>query len=112
MGACDIVASNLTIFYLAIIVCLKIYGVCYNFMFVLTLSTTILAFIFVATLIWDLFQKFSTNPSCCVFVPEQEQEQPRTMSSCKGGICWHGVADHYPASKMRLKIPLRLPHDT
>ncbi|GAU12266.1 hypothetical protein TSUD_02330 [Trifolium subterraneum] len=108
MGACDIVASNLTIIYLATLVCLKIYGVVhgwtYGFIFATTCSTTIVAFILVATLMWDLFQKFISTS--CVFVPEQ----PPTISSCKGGICWHGVAERYPASKMSIKLPRRLLH--
>jgi hypothetical protein len=105
MGACDIVVSNLTIIYLAILACLKVYGVIYGlsygFMFVMTFSTTIVVFIFVGTIMWDLFEKFNT--SCVVFdVPQQ----PRIMSSCKGGICWHGVADSSSASKISFKLPL------
>lgn len=108
MGVCDVMLSNLTLVYVAVTFCVKAYealnGGGYGGVFVVIVSTTLVALILVATLTWDLSRKFN---KCVVVV---DQQQPRTMSYCKGGICWHGVMDRSTASQIRFKIPHHLPH--
>lgn len=111
MGVCDVAASNLTIIYVAVTSFVKAYEVLYgrrfSGVFVVTVSTTLVALILVATLMWDLSRKISK----CVFVDQHPRtSQHNTMSYCKGGICWHGVADRSPVSQLHFKLPLHLPH--
>lgn len=109
MGVCDVVVSNFTLIYVIVTFCVKGYEILnggnYGGVFVVIVSTTLVALILVATLTWDLSRKFNK----CMTVVDQQQ-QPRTMSYCKGGICWHGGMDRSPASQIQFKIPHHLPH--
>ncbi|KAL5072194.1 hypothetical protein RYX36_023081 [Vicia faba] len=110
MGVCDVVLRNLTLLYVVVTFCVKGYevlnGGSYGGVFVVFVSTTLVALILVATLTWDLSRKFN---KCTMFVVDQ-QHQSRTLSYCKGGICWHGVMDRSAAPQIRFKIPHHLPH--
>ncbi|KAE8684464.1 E3 ubiquitin-protein ligase CIP8-like [Hibiscus syriacus] len=72
--------------------------------FVLIVSSTVVGFILVGTLTWDVIRKakyaISGDHAASVHVQEM----------CKGGICWHGVAVRSPASQVRFRIPQRIPY--
>lgn len=104
MGVCDVVASNLTLIYVAVLACVKAYSIVngrsYGGGFVVTVSTTLVALILVTTLMWDLSRK--VKYCVCATCDDRIQKHPRT---CKGGICWHGVAERSPASQVCFKLP-------
>ncbi|KAK7280757.1 hypothetical protein RJT34_25824 [Clitoria ternatea] len=108
MAISDYVVSNLMIIYVAVIACIKAYGLLcgrsFSGGFVLVVSTTVVALILVATLTWDVFRK-------ATYAFTTEHEHPRhTHEVCKGGICWHGVAVRSPASQVRFRLPHHLPY--
>nr|XP_004499284.1 uncharacterized protein LOC101498178 isoform X1 [Cicer arietinum] len=100
MGVCDIVASNLTIIYVAVTAFVKAYGILngrnYSGVFVVTVSTSLVALILFATLMMDLCRKFNNK---LLIVGEHHPRTSHREMSCKGGICWHGVAERLPASQ-------------
>lgn len=112
MGACDVVASNISMIYVGVMVGVKAYGVVYgrNYSggYVVIVSTTLVTLMLLATLTWDLSRKAKD-----VFVGDHHHH-PRTHQemSCKGGICWHGVAERSPASHVRFRLPQHVPHGT
>ncbi|KAL1343957.1 hypothetical protein HN51_017873 [Arachis hypogaea] len=112
MAVCDVVVSNLTIIYVAVIACVKAYGliVCgqsFGGGFVVIVSTTVVAFILVATLTWDVSRK-----ATCPFSRHHAQSliNHHDHEMCKGGICWHGVAVRSPASHIRFRLPQQIPY--
>ena len=119
MAVSDAVVSNLTTIYVALIACIKVYGlVCgrnFGSVFVLIVSTMVVALILVATLTWDLSRK-----ATYAFASDHghgNHQQPHhghnnTHEMCKGGICWHGVAVRSPASQVRFRLPHHLPYGT
>ncbi|KAL9330434.1 hypothetical protein ACSQ67_000044 [Phaseolus vulgaris] len=106
--------SNLTVLYVAVIACIKLYGFAcgrsFGGAFVLLVSTATVALILVATLTWDVSRKatyaFAADHSPPPSPPHHAHEP------CKGGICWHGVAVRSPASQVRFRLPQNLPHTT
>ncbi|XWS25928.1 hypothetical protein CRYUN_Cryun27aG0109400 [Craigia yunnanensis] len=108
MAISDVVIGNLMMIYVAVIAGIKAYGlVCgrsFSGGFVLIVSSTVVVFILVGTLTWDVTRKatyaISRDKAASVHVHEM----------CKGGICWHGVAVRSPASQVRFRLPQQIPY--
>lgn len=102
MALSDAVVSNLTTIYVAVIACIKLYGfLCartFTGVFVVMISTTVVGFILMATLTWDVSRK-------ATYAINRYHHPPL---NCKGGICWHGVAVRSPASQVRFRIPQQI----
>ncbi|KAE9603524.1 hypothetical protein Lal_00001718 [Lupinus albus] len=100
----DRVAKNLTKIYVVVFVLIKSYDVFYkrrySGCFITFLSTTFVGFILMVTLIWDVSRKAKY-----VFMRNDND----TQQICKGGICWHGVAEKSPASQLRFRLPNHIP---
>ena len=105
MAVSDAVVRNLTMIYVAVIVAIKVYGVAigqsFGGAFVLILSTAVVCLILFLTLTWDVSRK----PAYAV---PGDGNPPVAHESCKGGICWHGVAVRSSASDVRLRLPQQL----
>ncbi|KAK7283734.1 hypothetical protein RIF29_13476 [Crotalaria pallida] len=114
MAVSDAVVSNLTTIYVALIACIKAYGLIsgrtFTGTFVLILSTTLVAFTLVLTLTWDVSRKatyaFAAGDHRHLLVNPHHHHH----EMCKGGICWHGVAVRSPASQVRFRLPQHLPY--
>ncbi|XP_020203656.1 uncharacterized protein LOC109789171 [Cajanus cajan] len=100
MAVSDTVVSNLTLLYVAVIVCIKAYafacGRTFTGAFVLAASTAAVALILLATLTWDVSRKATYAFAAADHPPPP----PHAHDACKGGICWHGVAVRSPASQV------------
>ncbi|XP_061363694.1 uncharacterized protein LOC133307232 [Gastrolobium bilobum] len=109
MAISDIVVSNFTTIYVAVIACIKAYGVAcgrsFSGGFMLIVSTTVVVVILVATLTWDVSRK-------AMYAFAGDHYQLHTQEMCKGGICWHGVAVRSPASQVRFRLPRHVPYAT
>ena len=110
MAVCDAVVSNLTTIYVAVIACVKAYGlVCgrsFGGGFIVIVSTTVVGMILVATLTWDVSRK-----ATCAFARRHSHtHHAQAHEMCKGGICWHGVAVRSPASQVRFRLPQQIPY--
>ncbi|KAM7258548.1 hypothetical protein ACFE04_014289 [Oxalis oulophora] len=94
MAISDALIANLTTIYVAVIILIKAYGLLlgrsFSGGFVLITSTIVVGFLLVGTLTWDISRK-----ATYAIMSRDHHE----MSSCKGGICWHGVAVRSPASQ-------------
>ncbi|KAE9592645.1 hypothetical protein Lal_00028766 [Lupinus albus] len=108
MAVSDSVVRNLTMIYVAVIACIKAYGLfcgrSFTGTFVLILSTTLVALILVLTLTWDVSRK-----ATYAFAGDHLLNLHHNHT-CKGGICWHGVAVRSPASQIRFRLPQHLPY--
>ncbi|KAL2319174.1 hypothetical protein Fmac_033050 [Flemingia macrophylla] len=106
MAVSDTVVSNLTLLYVAVIACIKVYafacGRTLTGAFVLAASTAAVGLILVATLTWDVSRK-ATHAFASA-------DHPPPPHACKGGICWHGVAVRSPAQQVRFRLPHNLPY--
>ncbi|XP_058782893.1 uncharacterized protein LOC131657522 [Vicia villosa] len=104
MALSDTVLSNLTIIYVTIIVCIKLYGFLsgrtFTGAFILIMSTTAVILILISTLAWDVSRKatYAFN----------RHNHSHDVITCKGGICWHGVAVRSPASQVRFRLPQQM----
>ncbi|XP_028784636.1 uncharacterized protein LOC114740621 [Neltuma alba] len=110
MAVSDTVAGNLMTIYVAVIAGIKVYGlVCGRSLstwFVMMVSTTVVALILVATLTWDVSRKATyAFPRDQTPRHRQPHNIPHHDQTCKGGICWHGVAVRSPASQIRFRLP-------
>lgn len=107
MAVSDAVVGNLTTIYVAVIAGIKAYGLVvgrsYGGGFVLVVSTILVGVILIGTLTWDVSRKATYAVSRDHHVPHVNHE------TCKGGICWHGVAVRSPASQVRFRLPQQLP---
>ncbi|KAK3423775.1 uncharacterized protein LOC104456657 [Eucalyptus grandis] len=105
MAVSDAVVGNLTTIYVAVIAAIKAYGLVSGRSFggglVLVLSTAVVGLILVATLTWDVSQK-------AAHAIARDDDRAHEVS-CKGGICWHGVAVKSPASQVRFHLPPQQP---
>ncbi|KAL1542904.1 hypothetical protein AAHA92_19936 [Salvia divinorum] len=97
MTISNAVVGNLTTIYLAVIAAMKAYGLAAGRSFgsVLALSTAVVAAVLVASLAWDVSRKATQ----ALMARDGHHE------SCRGGICWHGVAVKSPASEVRFRLP-------
>lgn len=106
MAVSDAVVGNLTTIYVAVIAAIKAYGLLSGRSFgggrILVLSTVVVGLILVATLTWDVSQKAARAIA-------RDDDRPPHEVSCKGGICWHGVAVKSPASQVRFRLPQHQP---
>ncbi|KAE9620970.1 hypothetical protein Lal_00019258 [Lupinus albus] len=113
MAVSDSVVSNLTLIYVAVIASIKVFGlICgrsFTSTFVLILSTTLVALILVLTLMWDVSRK-ATYAFAGDHLLHPHPLHRRHRETCKGGICWHGVAVRSPASQLRFRLPQHLPY--
>ncbi|KAE9617251.1 hypothetical protein Lal_00034855 [Lupinus albus] len=109
MAVSDSVVSNLTMIYMALILCIKAYGlICgrsFTGTFILILSTTLIALILILTLTWDVSRK-----ATYAFGAGDHLQIHHHHHTCKGGICLHGVAVRSPASQLRFRLPQHLPY--
>ncbi|OIT22784.1 PREDICTED: uncharacterized protein LOC109217127 [Nicotiana attenuata] len=118
MAISDRVVGNLTTLYLLVIAAMKAYGLMtgrsYGGGFVLIVSTTVVGIILILSLTYDVSRKaryaLTRNRNLHHHHPTQQLYQPRHHSDelCRGGICWHGVADRSPASQVRFRLPQHL----
>ncbi|XLU18016.1 uncharacterized protein LOC110263368 [Arachis ipaensis] len=106
----DRVVSNLTVIYVAVIACMKVYGLACGqnlggAFALLFFSSIFVALILLLALAWDLSRK-----AAYVFAASAAAtNNHRSHKTCKGGICWHGVAVQSPASQVRFRLPHHLP---
>ncbi|CAL5205460.1 unnamed protein product [Lathyrus oleraceus] len=107
MAVFDAVLSNLTITYVAVIVCIKFYGFIsgrtFTGAFILMMSTTVVILILITTLAWDVSRKVTD-----AFNGHHPPRHIHDEIICKGGICWHGVAVRSPASQVRFRLPQQM----
>ncbi|KAE9586711.1 hypothetical protein Lalb_Chr23g0266111 [Lupinus albus] len=105
MGISDKVVSNLTIIYVAVLIVIKgygfIYGRSYSVCFIVIVSNTFMFFILIVTLIWDVSRKAKYA---------FKRHHNHAYEKCKGGICWHGVTNKFPASQVRFRLPRHIPN--
>ncbi|KAK8483176.1 hypothetical protein V6N13_058942 [Hibiscus sabdariffa] len=110
MAISDVVIGNLMIIYLAVIAGIKAYGlVCgrtFGGGFVLVASSTLVGLILVGALTWDVSRKATKAISGG---HDEDAASVEVQETCKGGICWHGVAVRYPASQVRFRLPQQIP---
>ncbi|KAL9244034.1 hypothetical protein vseg_017851 [Gypsophila vaccaria] len=103
MAVSDAVVGNITTLYLAIIGSIKAYalitGQTYTGPFVLAASTAAVALLLVASLTWDVSRKAAPSSLAS---PSPSSSATET---CRGGICWHGVAVKSPASQVWFRLP-------
>ncbi|XP_004291351.1 PREDICTED: uncharacterized protein LOC101304061 [Fragaria vesca subsp. vesca] len=104
MAVSDAVVGNLTTIYVAVIAGIKAYGVVsgrsFGGFFVLLASTVVVCLILVLTLTWDVSRKATYAVT--------SRDDAEVHESCKGGICWHGVAVRSSASRVRFRLPEQL----
>ncbi|XVE69704.1 hypothetical protein DITRI_Ditri10aG0012200 [Diplodiscus trichospermus] len=109
MAISDAVIGNLMMIYVGVIAGIKAYAlVCgrsFSGGFVLIVSTTVVGFILVGTLTWDVTRKATYAIS-----RDQAASVHHVHEMCKGGICWHGVAVRSPASQVRFRLPQQIPY--
>ncbi|KAJ4702139.1 Transmembrane protein [Melia azedarach] len=107
MALSDTVVGNLTTIYVAVIAGIKAYGLVsgrsFSSAFVLIMSTTIVGFILIGTLTWDVSRK-------ATYAISRDHHHAHSHEMCKGGICWHGVAVRSPASQVRFRLPQQVPY--
>ncbi|KMT00295.1 hypothetical protein BVRB_1g016500 [Beta vulgaris subsp. vulgaris] len=105
MAISDAVVGNLMTIYLALIAAIKAYGLImgqsFTGLFVLVVSSAVVAFVLVSTLTWDVSRK-ATKAVARVDVTGAAE-------ICRGGICWHGVAVKSPASQVWFRLPQHQP---
>lgn len=104
MGVSDVVVGNLTTVYLVVIAAVKAHGlVCgqgVSGVFMLVVSSAVVGVILIGSVIWDLYRKASKAVAAAA-----RDDHGVSSEVCRGGICWHGVAVHSPASQVRLRLP-------
>ncbi|KAE8715272.1 Rac-like GTP-binding protein RHO1 [Hibiscus syriacus] len=97
----DAVIGNLMMIYLAVIAGIKAYGLLsgrsFGGWFVLLVSSTVVGFILVGTLTWDVIRKVTYE------ISGDQAASVHVQEMCKGGICWHGVAVRSPGSQVRFR---------
>ncbi|PRQ27226.1 hypothetical protein RchiOBHm_Chr6g0303091 [Rosa chinensis] len=107
MAVSDAVVGNLTTIYVAVIAGIKAFGVVsgrtFGGGFVLIASTVVVCLILVLTLTWDVSRKAKYAVS-----RDDADGGSDVHESCKGGICWHGVAVRSSASQVRFRLPEQL----
>lgn len=107
MAISDAVVANLTTIYLAVIAAMKAYGLVagrsFTGIFVLAASTAVVGVVLVAALTWDVSRK-ATHAAAVAH--SRDVHLPDT---CRGGICWHGVAVKSPASQVWFRLPQHHP---
>ncbi|KAL3639051.1 hypothetical protein CASFOL_016958 [Castilleja foliolosa] len=100
MAISNAVAGNLTTIYLVVIAAMKAYGLAvgrsFSGVYVLILSTAVVAAILIGSLTWDVSRKVT---QALMATRDHAHEM------CRGGICWHGVAVKSPASQVRFRLP-------
>lgn len=110
MAVSDAIAGNLTTIYVVLIAGIKAYGLFFGRSFsggfVLLISTFLVGFIFILTLMWDVSRK----ATYAIYRDNDQVNAHHEM--CKGGICWHGVAVRSPASQVRFRLRHQLPYGT
>ncbi|CAI9763804.1 unnamed protein product [Fraxinus pennsylvanica] len=98
MAISDAVVGNLTTLYLVVIAAMKAYGLMvgrsFSSGYVLILSTAIVGSILIASLTWDVSRKATYALT-----------RDHGHETCRGGICWHGVAVKSPESQVRFRLP-------
>lgn len=106
MGVSDVVVANLTTVYLLVIAAVKAHGLVYgqgvSGVFMLVVSSAVVGVILIGSVIWDLCRKTSKAVAAAA-----RDDHGVSSEVCRGGICWHGVAVHSPASQVRLRLPQR-----
>ncbi|XP_057490101.1 uncharacterized protein LOC130776073 [Actinidia eriantha] len=107
MGLSDVVAGNLKTLYLVVIAAMKAYGLAtgqsFNGVFVLLASTAVVGVVLILSVIWDVSRKAAKALT-------RDHDSGGT-DTCRGGICWHGVAVRSPASQLRFRLPQQHPHN-
>ncbi|XP_010428618.1 PREDICTED: uncharacterized protein LOC104713232 [Camelina sativa] len=126
MALSDAVLGNLATIYVAVIIAIKAYGLItgksFSAGFVVVVSITAVGVLLAVTLAWDVSRRAAEAVSRYnrVGVEEDLSRHHRHHedggggggggSSCKGGICWHGVAVRSPASQVRFRLPQHIPY--
>ncbi|PSR99578.1 Proline-rich protein [Actinidia chinensis var. chinensis] len=114
MGVSDVVAGNLTTLYLVVIAAMKAHGLAtgqgFSGGFVLLVSTAVVGVVLIVSVIWDVSRKAAK-----ALTRDRDRDSDRdrgagVAETCRGGICWHGVAVRSPASQLRLRLPQHHPH--
>lgn len=103
MAISDTVVGNLTTLYLLVIAAMKAYGLItgrsYGGVFVLIVSTAVVASVLILSLTWDVSRKATR------YALTRDQPRHHSEELCRGGICWHGVAVRSPANQFRFRLP-------
>ncbi|XP_021755955.1 uncharacterized protein LOC110721134 [Chenopodium quinoa] len=103
MAISDAVVGNLMTIYLALIAAIKAYGLMmgqsFTGIFILAVSTAVVGLVLVTTLTWDVSRKAVSR------VDVINGGAVGGAEICRGGICWHGVADKSPVSQVWFRIP-------
>ncbi|XP_010416486.1 PREDICTED: uncharacterized protein LOC104702327 [Camelina sativa] len=122
MALSDAVLGNLATIYVAVIIAIKAYGLItgksFSAGFVVVVSITAVGVLLAVTLAWDVSRRAAEAVSRYNRVGVEEDlslnhrhhDDGGGGSSCKGGICWHGVAVRSPASQVRFRLPQHIPY--
>lgn len=120
MALSDAVLGNLATIYVAVIIAIKAYGLItgksFSAGFVVVVSITAVGVLLAVTLAWDVSRRAADAVSRYNRVGVEEDLSHHRHShdgggsSCKGGICWHGVAVRSPASQVRFRLPQHIPY--
>lgn len=122
MALSDAVLGNLATIYVAVIIAIKAYGLVtgksFSAGFVVVVSITVVGVLLAVTLVWDVSRRAADAVSRYNRGGGEEEEEDLSHrhhhdgvgSSCKGGICWHGVAIRSPASQVRFRLPQHIPY--
>ncbi|XP_010471711.1 PREDICTED: uncharacterized protein LOC104751463 [Camelina sativa] len=122
MALSDAVLGNLATIYVAVIIAIKAYGLItgksFSAGFVVVVSITAVGVLLAVTLAWDVSRRAAEAVSRYNRVGVEEDLSLNHRhhhdggggSSCKGGICWHGVAVRSPASQVRFRLPQHIPY--
>ncbi|VVA95395.1 unnamed protein product [Arabis nemorensis] len=119
MALSDAVLGNLATIYVAVIIAIKAYGLVsgksFSAGFVVVVSITAVGVLLAVTLAWDVSRRAADAVSRYNRGVEEEEDLSHRhhhdgVGSCKGGICWHGVAIRSPASQVRFRLPQHIPY--
>ncbi|CAH2036757.1 unnamed protein product [Thlaspi arvense] len=118
MALADALLANLATFYLAMIFIIKAYGLITGRNFgagvLVIASMTVVVVVLVLTLAWDVSRRAAGG------ITRYNRRGGETLNerhhnesgrgSCKGGICWHGLAVRSQASKVHFRLPQHIPY--
>ncbi|KAL1206373.1 hypothetical protein V5N11_025868 [Cardamine amara subsp. amara] len=117
MALSDTVLGNLATIYVALIIAIKVFGLLsgksFSAGFIVVVSITAVGVLLAVTLAWDVSRRAAEAVSRYNRGGEEDlsrRHHHEGGGSCKGGICWHGVAVRSPASQVRFRLPQHIPY--
>ncbi|CAA7031720.1 unnamed protein product [Microthlaspi erraticum] len=109
MALSDALLANLPKVYIAVVFVIKAYGLvsgCNIGAVVLVIaSTAVVVAMLVLTMAWDVLRGATKSISQYKNISHRHHNDGGVGGSCKGGICWYGLAFRSHASQIRFRLP-------